>query len=201
MNARTLFSTVLAAALLAGAAGAQAPADGTLLVATSQLTDRNFAESVLLMLHHGEDGSLGILVNRPTNLRPADVFADESPLDDYVGELFLGGPIGPDRLLFLLRAPAPGVLESAPVVDDVYVSADPGVLAALARGPLDPSRARIYAGHAAWGPGQLDAEIAAGSWRIVPGSSAWVFAEQPLALWRELARHTGSELIVAAPSR
>jgi putative transcriptional regulator len=129
------------------------------------------------------------------------VFADEGLIDDYVGELFLGGPVGPDRLLFLLRAPAPDVLESAPVIDDVYVSADPGVLAALVSGPVDPARARIYAGHAAWGPEQLETEIAAGIWRVVPGRAEWVFSEQPLTLWRELARRASGELVVRALAR
>ena len=200
MQLRALFSMLITAALLAGAAEAQTPASGSLLVATGELTDRNFAESVLLIIHHGEDGTLGILINRPTSLRPAAVFADIPAIEGYDGTLFLGGPVGPNQLLMLLRAPPAGMLDGPPVVGDVYVSADPAGLDALGEAPADASRVRLYAGHAAWGPGQLETEIGAGAWRVVAGRAEWVFAAEPLDLWRQLARER-AELIVDSSRR
>lgn len=194
------FLPLITAVLLAGAADAQTPVSGSLLVATSELTDRNFSESVLLIIHHGEDGSLGVLINRPTNLNPAAVFPDEPALERYDGTLFLGGPVGPSRLLMLLRAPAPGLLEGPPVVGDVYVSADPRQLGDIDDAELDATRVRLYAGHAAWGPGQLESEIGAGAWHVVAGRADWVFSIEPRDLWRRLAR-AGSELVVDSNRR
>lgn len=181
-------SLLVALALCAGAAHAQAPAAGSLLVATPDIGDSNFAETVLLVIHHGEDGSLGIFLNRPTNLEPERLFPDAPRLESYDGQLFLGGPIAPKQPLLLLRGAPPAGVEGPPVLADVYLSADPLVLEALPEERIDPASARIYAGHAAWGPGQLEAEIAAGGWTVVEGSAEIVFTEAPLELWRQLAR-------------
>jgi len=184
----------LAMAMLAPAAHAQTPAPGHLLVAAPELESQMFAESVLLIVHHDDDGSLGIFVNRPTNLEPAGVFPDIAALEAYEGALFLGGPIGPRQLLLLLRAPGGFGEDARAVFGDVYLSADPDVLTAL---PAAGAQARVYAGHAAWGPGQLAAEIAAGDWQIVRASADLVFARDPLELWARISR-VGAELAVDA---
>jgi putative transcriptional regulator len=181
-------SLLLVVLLVAARAGAQAPNAGTLLVSTGALEDPNFAESVLLMIHHDNDGSLALLVNRPTNLAPSRVFPDEPALARYSARLFLGGPLAPQQLLVLLRDPPPEVADGSPVLDDVLLSADPEVLDSLDARSIGTDRVRLFAGHAAWGPGQLDAEIATGSWRVVPGRAELVFAREPLELWQELTR-------------
>lgn len=190
MSRIVLRSALVALALFAGAADAQAPAAGTLLVADPGIGDANFAETVLLLIHHGEDGSLGIFVNRPTNLEPERLFPDAPRIASYDGALFLGGPIAPKQPLLLLRgAPPPGI-EGPPVLDGVYLSADPSVLETLPEEHIDATSARIYAGHAAWGPGQLEAEIAAGDWTVIAGNADTVFTDAPLEIWRQLARET-----------
>jgi putative transcriptional regulator len=187
-NVRLLF---VAAMLLATAAEAQAPGAGMLLVAAPELDDPNFAESVVLLVYHDDNGSLGIFVNRPTNLRPSRVFPDIAPLARYEDDLFLGGPLEPRQLLLLVRSPAPGVLEGPPVLQDIYISADADVLARLPAAGADASRVRLYAGHAAWGSGQLEEEIAAGDWYVLPGHADRVFTAEPLELWRSAGRLGG----------
>jgi putative transcriptional regulator len=195
MRTRFLRSIFAAAALIAAAAHAQVPDAGSLLVATPALADPNFAESVLLMVHHDDDGSIGILVNRPTNLDPASVFPDVPALARYQSNLYLGGPVGPTQLLLLLRAPAAGRVQGPPLIDDVYVSADPSVLDGYPEASIDATLVRLYAGHASWGPGQLEDEIARGDWHIVPGRAELVFTGEPLELWRQIGR--ASEGLVA----
>jgi putative transcriptional regulator len=199
MHSIVVYSIAVAAALFVGTLQAQTPASGTLLVSTA-LTDRNFAESVVLMVHHDDDGSLGILVNRPTNLRPVAVFPEEPTLQKYDGELFLGGPVGPSQPLVLLRAPARGLIEGPPVVGDIYISADLGLLGSFPTASVDSTQVRFYAGHAAWGAGQLAAEIAAGSWHVVSGRADLVFSDEPLELWRRVSRND-AELVVAGDGR
>jgi putative transcriptional regulator len=184
---------LLASAVLALAARAETPAAGMLLVATSTLEDPNFAESVLLIIYHDDNGSLGIFVNRPTNLRPSRVFPDLEALADYADSVFLGGPVDPRQALMLLRDPPPGAVPGEPVVPGVYITADASVLERY-ESRLDDEHVRLYAGHAAWGPGQLQAEIDDGDWTVMPGRADLVFTAEPLELWRATARH-GSGLV------
>jgi putative transcriptional regulator len=183
------YLVVLASALLAPAARAEAPAAGMLLVATPELEDPNFAESVLLLIYHDDNGSLGIFLNRPTNLHPRLVFPDLEALADYADSVFLGGPLEPRQVLVLLRDPPPGAVEGGPVIEGVHVTADTAVLERH-ESRLDDEHVRLYAGHAAWGPGQLQGEIDDGDWTLTPGRADLVFTPEPLELWRATARRS-----------
>ena len=69
-----------------------------------ELTDVNFARAVVLVLRHDDDGTIGVVLNRPTNLVPATVFPElTESVGSYAGHLFRGGPIAPTRLLYLVR--------------------------------------------------------------------------------------------------
>lgn len=194
---RIAYLTALALLLLTSPARAQGPAVGMLLVARPALEDPNFAESVLILVYHDSNGSLGIFLNRPTNLRPSRVFPELEALAGYTDNVFLGGPLEPRQLLMMLRAPAPGIVEGDPLVEDVYITADAGVLEHY-ESRLDAEHVRLYAGHAAWGPGQLQGEIDAGDWALLPGRADLIFAAEPLELWHTTATlHDG--LIASRP--
>lgn len=198
MNAaRKLF---LAAVWLAaaGSAAAQPAEQGSLLVASPTMPDPSFSESVLLLLRHDENGSLGVLINRPTTLAPSAVFDELTALAGYDGTLFYGGPVLPTRLLLLLRHPPPALTEGVPVFGDVFVSGDPSLLERADGWVGRSSDLRLYAGHMAWEPEQLDAEIAAGHWTVVDGRADQVFSDQPLELWQR-ALGAGGEVVVAVP--
>jgi putative transcriptional regulator len=181
--ALSLLALVLLTLGQSAAAQSPAPTTGALLVATDDMLDPNFRESVLLILHHGEDGSLAVLINRPTNLDPAQTFAETASFAGYSGQVFLGGPIGPTQLLMLTRAPPADLAKGPPIVGDVYVGLDPETFDEAIGGSSDAHRVRFFAGHAAWAPDQLDQEVAEGSWRVIPGRADLVFAEDPLSLW------------------
>ena len=181
--------------LTASAAVAQSPATGTLLVATDELRDPRFSETVILLLHYGPDGALGVAVNRPTWVAATDAFADMPFLDEYTGNVYMGGPVAPANLVALMRMTDIGDNELEPIVDDIYVSADPELLSQLLGTGGTEQTLRVYAGHAGWDAGQLDQEIAAGSWQVLPASAELVFTNDPLELWVEL-RAPQSELLV-----
>jgi len=188
--------TATAIALL-GSLHAQTPRQGELLVATSALTDPNFAQSIVLLVRHDENGTIGLLINRPTWVEPATAFPDLAPFEEHPDRLFFGGPVAPTRLLLLLRNPPPGATEDPPIFADIYVSGNPEVLNHSGLDGSDESRLRMYAGRAEWAAGQLNEEIAAGSWNIVRGKSDWVFSPNPSTLWREAAS-LAAELVVDA---
>jgi putative transcriptional regulator len=185
-HARWLAAALALASL--GAAAADDIEDGTLLVASADLKDPNFSRTVVLILRHGEDGTIGLIVNRPTTLEPRTVFPEMSDdLGSYEGSLYRGGPVAPARLLFLVRGLAAATVEGPEIVDKVFLSADPATLPDMARLANGTRDLRLYAGHAEWVAGQLEGEISAGSWTVVAGDADLVFRDDPLRLWAELA--------------
>lgn len=180
-----------------GPALAQSARQGDLLVASPTIPESSFEESVLLLLRHDDNGSLGVLVNRPTRLDPATVFAELAELEGYAGPLYFGGPVLPTRLLLLLRNPPAPLIEGPPVFADVYVSGDPTLLTNNDWNAT-PRELRLYAGHAAWEPGQLDAEIVEGHWRVLEGRADLVFSDEPLELWREALDSAGAVVVDAS---
>lgn len=189
-EARSLCVLAALCALSAWPVGAAAveppPAAGRFLVAARDMTDPNFSATVVLLLRHGQDGAMGLVVNRPMAVLPEQVIPDIEGLGRYAGPLFLGGPVQVNFVTFLVRGTAE-LDGSTQVLPDVRYSTDPALLAELTSGPTDAASLRVYAGYAGWAPGQLENEIERGGWHVLPGDSAAVFSEEPATVWRELA--------------
>jgi putative transcriptional regulator len=160
---------------------------GALLVATDQITDEALAQTVILLLHYGGDGAIGVALNRPTWVSTREVFPDIDYLHRYRGSVFHGGPLAQATVLMLRRTLNPGVADSNPLVDDVYMSSDLDLLEAEIGQLNDDAVLRFYAGHASWRPGQLEEEIQAGAWRVQASSAAIIFDDDPASLWPRLA--------------
>jgi putative transcriptional regulator len=195
-----LAAAVVAFGLAAPQAGAQTIGNGTLLVASRQLTDVNFARAVVLILQHDENGTIGVMLNRPTNLVPATVFPELAEnLGSYDGRLFRGGPVAPTRLIYIVRGLAAATVTGPEVLDKVFLSIDDGALPDMVRLADGTNELRLYAGHATWAPGQLQAEIAAGGWQVMLGTAELVFDEDPGSLWTKLeGRGVDRNNVVAA---
>lgn len=174
-------------ALAASAAGAQRVERGALLTATAEVTSYAFERSVVLIVHHADNGSLGVIVNRPTELHPAETFDGLEALGDYEGRVFIGGPVEPTRPLMLLNDTGEYLGNADRVLDTVHISGDPALVRRNADRLGDASKLRVFAGHVQWEPGQLEAEVAEGAWRVHSGNAAFVFAAEPLALYESLA--------------
>ena len=163
---------------------AQSPTAGQLLYASPAMSDPNFSETVLLVLLSNEQGSRAVALNRPTWVKPAEAFPDIEEVAGTTATLFFGGPVSPNLLVILFDAGDAVPEDSQRVFGNVYVTTEPAAIVAAEAG--GSPRLRLFAGHAAWAPGQLEAEIAAGTWRLVPGSPDRVFAEDPAALWNSI---------------
>ncbi len=182
-----LAAALFACASLAVPAYAQTITSGSLLVASPQLTNADFARAVILVLRHDQNGTLGIVLNRPTNVAPAAALPElAESIGTYQGRLFRGGPIAPTRLLYLVRGLAAATVNGPEVVEKVFLSIDDAALADMVRLADGTNELRMYAGHAAWAPGQLQAEIRAGGWQVLQGTPELVFHEDPGRLWTEL---------------
>ncbi len=179
------FPMVLALACCVISHGINAEEDlgkGKLLVATEVVRGRAFAESVILLLNYDETGAVGLVVNRPTEALPAQALPELAGLDRYEGTLYWGGPVELFTLRALLHSDAPPD-NAVPIFDRVHLALlDENLL----DGASSNSNLRFFVGYAGWAPGQLEQELAFGSWHIVAATEALVFADDPGGIWRRL---------------
>jgi putative transcriptional regulator len=172
---------------------------GLLLVATPQLEDPNFRRSVVLVVEHDmEGGTLGVVLNRPTEVPVDRVLPPWAELVTGPSVVFQGGPVALDNALALARLPGEdeplgwraldGGSSEVARVGLVDLDAPPSLLAP------ELLQLRVFAGYAGWSAGQLRTEIEEGAWYLVPAQAGDVFAADPDVLWREVLRRQGGDL-------
>lgn len=174
---------LLACLATAQSMAAEPPAAGKFVVATHELQAPTFGETVILLLAHGRAGAVGLIVNRPTATSATEILDSPEILENYDGPLFFGGPVEIDSLRALLRTddPPDGAIR---IIEHVYV-----VPLGLDIAPHLTGTARelrFYVGYSGWGPGQLEAEIARGSWRVISATEELVFSEDARRVWPSL---------------
>jgi putative transcriptional regulator len=172
---------------------------GVFLVASPQLQDPNFRQTVVLLCEHGSKGTVGIIVNRQTDLLLSEVLPDLTTLKGTSYRLFWGGPVQPTAVLMLFRVVHPPG-ESRPVMEGVFLGGNPDLLDRLIMHPEPTETFHAYAGYAGWGPGQLEAEMASGAWATVKADSKTVFDKDPAQLWPDLLeRLTAPRVLTDSP--
>lgn len=177
---------------------------GALLIANPELPDPNFDQTVVLILAHGDEGSLGLVLNRPGPLSAAERVAAWDPVLVGDGVIFDGGPVHPEATIGV-AVRAPGV--TGPLPDGLMTEVFPDVGIVDLEDPHEDAgrmlcALRVFAGYAGWSSGQLPAEVAAGGWWIVAAQPRDVRTDQPLLLWRDvLRRQPGRLALVSSYSR
>ena len=179
---RTLFlASVLCLTALAGRAE---PADtvalaGQLLVADPGMTDERFAEAIVLLISHSKEGAIGIVVNRPMGQLPMQQLVEGEPGNVTV---HYGGPVQSSLIM---------VLHNATLADDTSILVDEKLAVTAAQTEVlehpDEGPTLLTLGYAGWGPGQLEAELAAGFWDLAPAEDDILFGSDNAEKW-ELAR-------------
>jgi len=170
---------------------------GTFLVAGPQLKDPNFRQTVVLICEHGNGGSLGLVINRRTDQHIAEVLPQATGLHEKAGFVYVGGPVQKDNLLVLHRM-GREVPESRPIFDGVCLGGDLVALEeAFTQGEED-GLVRVYMGYAGWAAGQLQFELATGSWLVLPADMKMVFARDPLPIWPTILRAQGGAFTLYA---
>jgi putative transcriptional regulator len=155
---------------------------GVLLVASPTLNDPNFRQTVILIVEHGPQGTLGLVLNRSTNLLLSEALPDVTLLKGTGYRLFAGGPVEPSHMLILFQADeAPADARS--VFDRVYVGGTVALLERIITEGRPTDTFRAFAGSAGWAPGQLGYEMRQGAWATLPPSSVNIFDKHPSTLW------------------
>jgi putative transcriptional regulator len=175
---------------------------GRLLVATPVLSDPNFRRTVVLIVEHeAEQGTLGVVLNRPTQVQVGQVLEPWTDLATSPSVVFNGGPVAPNSALALALVPGTDEpvgwhpLDGAPAVARlglVDLDAPPGLLAPAV------ASLRVYAGYAGWSADQLEAEIGEGAWYVLPAEPGDAFCAEPERLWPAVLRRQGGELAYVA---
>jgi putative AlgH/UPF0301 family transcriptional regulator len=167
---------------------------GKFLVASRDLGDPNFAKTVILLVHYTEDqGGVGLVVNRATDVPMSRVFQDFKEAKSRTDPVYVGGPVELNSVLALLRtASKPG--NAARVFGDVYLISNKDQLRATMASTAESSVFHAYVGYAGWGAGQLEHEVDLGAWHIMPADAATVFHSDPDSVWPRLIRRTETQV-------
>ena len=167
---------------------------GQLLLASPALFDPNFRRTVVLVTEHTDEGAAGLVLNRRSDTAVVEAVPDLAPLvtdDEFV---YVGGPVQQEAVLCLAEFEDPEAAAIL-VVDHVgFIPGDGdfGLIAGSTR------RARVFAGYAGWGPGQLEAELESSSWIVEEAEQSDLFAEPETDLWSSIMRAKGGIYHVVA---
>ncbi len=180
---------------------------GHLLVATPAVEDPSFARRVVLVLDHGLHGALGVVIDRPGGVGVDQLLPRWHELATAPAELFTGGPVARNALIGLVRlagralgtAGAPGcpagwrlLVDDDRPVGTIDLDADPSPYSRSIVG------ARLFSGYAGWETGQLEDEIAEGSWYVVPAEARDPISADPEGLWRRVLKRQGGALALVS---
>jgi putative transcriptional regulator len=161
------------------------PHRGMFLVARRTLDDPHFGQSVVYLVEHGEDGTLGLIVNRSSDVSLSEALPDLEDKQAAVHLLYYGGPVGLPKILMLVRSES--VTEGMEhVANGVYISSDRRVLDEVLAAKKPESELRFYIGHSGWATGQLDFELERGSWHVVAADTDAIFSGETDSLWDQL---------------
>lgn len=164
-------------------------AQGRLLVATPRLTDPNFERSVILMLEHTDAGALGLVLNRPSELRVHEAmpeWADQCADPDVV---FGGGPVQPGAAFVIGERPDARSVDGFAVVFEQI-----GIVDLTSPTPHDVGRVRVFSGYAGWSSLQLEGELLEDAWWVLEPEPEDVFVADPEELWYSVLARQPSKL-------
>ncbi|HEU4341428.1 MAG TPA: YqgE/AlgH family protein [Candidatus Binatia bacterium] len=160
---------------------------GKLLVATAEMRDPRFVETVIYLVRHDASGAFGLVINRPLAKGPMEDLLKSFGIEskEAQGEVVIhyGGPVSP-REGFVLHSDDVLVDSSIKVSDGIAMTSDPKLMEALSRGK-GPRQSLFMLGYAGWAPGQLEAELKANAWFTVEADRALIFGKEAEKKWRQ----------------
>ena len=163
-----------------------------LLVSMPQMLDPNFSKTVVLLAEYGAHGAFGLVLNRRMDEPAMSIVTADDPLDIHPKlHLYTGGPVEPTRA-WILTAKVDLDPEALEIMTGVYLSASPSLVRKTLESPPD-SGVRMVVGYAGWGSGQLDVELAQGSWLLAPVQPDLIFEISSERMWEAAIRRLGAE--------
>jgi putative transcriptional regulator len=169
---------------------------GRLLVATPALGDPNFRRAVVLLVAHGDDGAIGVVLNRPGNIPVEEAVPGWDGVSSQPALLFGGGPVSGDTVICIARARTghnpSGFAPFFGPLGTLSLEQDPEEASA------DIEAVRLFVGYAGWGPGQMEAEIEEGAWYVLDSLPSDAFVTSPSQLWATVLRRQGGTMAMVS---
>jgi putative transcriptional regulator len=163
-----------------------------LLVSMPQMLDPNFSKTVVLLAEYGAHGAFGLVLNRRMDEPARSIVTADEPLNIHPSlYLYTGGPVEPTRA-WILTAQGSLDPEALEVMKGIYLSASPSLVRRTLEAAPDAST-RMVVGYAGWGAGQLDVELAEGSWLLAPVETSLIFETSVDTMWESAIRRLGAE--------
>ncbi|HKM46055.1 MAG TPA: YqgE/AlgH family protein [Terriglobales bacterium] len=171
---------------------------GKLLVASRDLGDPNFAETVILLVHYDEEGVVGLVLNRRTEVPLSRVLKEPKAAKDRSDKVYLGGPVETPSVFALLQSPAK-VEGAQHIFGAVYLISTKALFEQSISTRPDPNTFHVYLGYAGWNADQLQKEVELGAWFIFRPDAGTVFNSDPDSLWSQMIRKTELNLAEREP--
>jgi len=171
------------------------PCVGRVLISEPFLMDSYFKRTVILLGEHGEDGTVGFILNKPTDLTLNDALEDFPPFD---APLYFGGPVQTDTIHFL-HTLGKKLEGSKEIMPGIYWGGSLETLKLLIEThQVSKDEIRFFAGYSGWEPQQLDDEMKGRTWLVSSGKKDFAFSHNPDELWGEVLRTMGSQYAILA---
>jgi putative transcriptional regulator len=192
-----LLWTLASLAVGASAADPQTEApNGALLVARPSLIDPNFRQSVVLVTQRPDGSTIGVILNRPTQLDLAP-YLPGLPAANYKDAVYFGGPVMGRNVFAVLESASPPDSSAFHVLRGIYMTLRIENVARLLES--SGSRYRLYVGFSGWGPGQLEGEFLREGWYVLPADEQMVFRRDTRGMWEELVARAQGRRAEADP--
>jgi putative transcriptional regulator len=172
---------------------------GKLLVASRNLADPNFAKTVILLIRSDDQGIVGLILNRRTDLPLSRVLEGLQGTKDRSDPAYLGGPVQVPAVTALLQSPT-NVEGADHIFGGVYLINTKTILEQTLAARPDPQVFHVYLGYAGWTNDQLRKELELGAWFIFPADTDSVFNSYPGSLWTQMIRKTEQKLAESEPT-
>src|SRR5579871_1797617 len=193
-----LFALIFGAALMAPALAADPVLDRPMvLVAAPAVHDAAFRHTVLLVTPLPDGGHIGVIANRPTDVRLATLFPEHEPSRNVRDPVYFGGPMGGVLVALLDRQPSPGG-KSLQMGDGVYLAVEEKVIDHIIE--ATPNEARYLVGVVEWEPGELNEQLREGVWQVADAKANTVIHGDTGHLWQDLSKAAPQAPDVASPS-
>ena len=170
---------------------------GRLLVASRSLGDPDFARTVVLLVHYDENGVLGLILNRRTDV-PLSQVLDLEAAKGRSDPVYLGGPVAPSAVFALLKSSAK-IEKAENIIGGVYFISGKALFEQTISARPDPGVFHVYLGYAGWTQDQLRTEVQLGGWFVFPADAATIFNSDPDSLWLQMIQKAELQLAKTEP--